>query len=358
MPFRVLSIDGGGMRGIYAAAYLGALERGFVSRHAVDSLDIGKGFDLITGTSTGAIIGCALAKGVPPPEIVKLYKEHGPNIFPVKVPGSFGFDLLSQLRNRKKHLQNGEQALRDALTAVFGTTTLGQMWSSRGIPMAIPAVKMSNYKPYLFKTPHNHKSDGRDSDYTLVDVCLASSAAPIYRSLAAIDHPSGEGHNVFADGGLWANNPVVVALIEALRILKERDTLDREIEIFCLGSCSKPEGDTVKKGETARGLAEWKFGGEAASLALVTQGHAYDLMINFLLPHLKTKVRVIPFPTEPIPKSLMKYLDLDETSTEGLDALVEKARTDASKANSDIQHGTGHGPLIEALFTSMLPPAQ
>jgi len=358
MPFRVLSIDGGGMRGIYSAAYLEALERGFVSRHPVDSLDIGKSFNLIAGTSTGAIIGCALASGVRPSEIIKLYKEHGPKIFPVKVPGSLGIDLCKQLRTRKKHLQNGENALREALIAVFGTTTLGELWDTRGIPMAIPAVKMSDYKPYLFKTPHNYKSDGRDSKYSLVDVCLASSAAPIFRSLAAIDHPSGEGHHVFADGGLWANNPVIVALIEALRILKEKDALDTEVEIYCLGSCSKPEGKSVKKEETARGLADWKFGGEAASLSLVTQGYAYEFIIGFLLPHLKTPVKVIPFPTEPIPASMMKYLDLDETSTEGLNSLVEKARTDAGKANSDIQHGTGHGPYIEALFTSMLPVAQ
>ena len=358
MPFRVLSIDGGGMRGIYAAAYLEALERGFISRHPIDALDIGKAFDLISGTSTGAIIGCALATGVHPQEIVKLYKEHGPNIFPVKVPGSFGVELFKQLFSRKKHLQNGENALRKALVAVFGTTTLGQLWESRGIPMAIPAVKMSNYKPYLFKTPHNNKSDGRDSNYSLVDVCLASSAAPIFRSLAAVEHPSGEGYHVFADGGLWANNPVIVSLIEALRILKEKDSLDTEVEIYCLGSCSKPEGENVVKGETARGLAEWKFGGGAASLSLVTQGYAYEHIIGFLLPHLRTPVKVICFPTEPISASMMKYLDLDETSTEGLNALIEKARTDASKVNSEIQHGTGCGPSVEALLTSMLPVTQ
>jgi patatin-like phospholipase/acyl hydrolase len=63
------------MRGIYAASYLEAMEHAFASRRGVDALDIGKAFDLIVGTSTGAIIGCGLAKGVHPTEMVKLYKD-------------------------------------------------------------------------------------------------------------------------------------------------------------------------------------------------------------------------------------------------------------------------------------------
>ena len=60
MAFRVLSIDGGGMRGIYTATYLDALERAFATRRNLPGgLDIGKAFQLIVGTSTGAVIGVA-----------------------------------------------------------------------------------------------------------------------------------------------------------------------------------------------------------------------------------------------------------------------------------------------------------
>lgn len=75
------------MRGIYVAAYLDTLERAFTERRGCpDGLDLGKAFQLIVGTSTGAIIGCGLAKGVRPEEMVRLYRDHGRRIFPRKMP--------------------------------------------------------------------------------------------------------------------------------------------------------------------------------------------------------------------------------------------------------------------------------
>jgi uncharacterized protein len=64
-PFRVLSLDGGGMRGTYTATYLDKIADTFARRRNVGALDIGAGFDLIVGTSTGGIIAAALATGVP-----------------------------------------------------------------------------------------------------------------------------------------------------------------------------------------------------------------------------------------------------------------------------------------------------
>jgi patatin-like phospholipase/acyl hydrolase len=74
-PFRVLSLDGGGMRGTYTATYLDKVA--FARRRNVGALDIGAAFDLIVGTSTGGIIAAALATGVPLADIVTLYTENG-----------------------------------------------------------------------------------------------------------------------------------------------------------------------------------------------------------------------------------------------------------------------------------------
>ena len=71
-PFRVLSLDGGGMRGTYTATYLNRVASAFARRRLVPALDVGKAFDLIAGTSTGAIIACGLALGVPLPQMVDL----------------------------------------------------------------------------------------------------------------------------------------------------------------------------------------------------------------------------------------------------------------------------------------------
>lgn len=351
MAFRVLSIDGGGMRGIYTATYLDALERSFSDRRgSPNGLDIGKAFDLIVGTSTGAIIACGLAKGIKPSMMVSLYKTHGSKIFPRKIPSRLGLDFFVQLFTRPGLLKEGNKIFRAVLTELFKDTTIQQIWDERHIALAITAVNMSTYRSWVFKTPHDPKSNHRDDNYTLVDVCLASSAAPLFRSLAATKQPNGPTYDVFTDGGLWANNPVIVALIEALRIVGNRDD---GIEIFSLGSCGKPEGEVITENQVNRGLSEWKFGGEAAKVSIAAQEFAFDMIAQLLLPHLNKHVRIIRFPSEKIPGAMLQYLDLDETRAEGLDVLMRQARHDTDMTNSDIQQGTEEGRAIEALFNDM-----
>jgi uncharacterized protein len=351
MAFRVLSIDGGGMRGIYTATYLDALDKAFTARRKLSSgLDIGKGFNLIVGTSTGAIIGCGLAKGISAGEIASLYENNGHLIFPKKIPGSINLDLLWQLKTRPKYVKQGNDSLIKALTDVFGDMTIAKLWHTRKIALAIPAVHMANYKSWVFKTPHNPSSNHRDDSYSLVDVCLASSAAPLFRSLAAINTPECNSYRVFADGGLWANNPVFVALTEALTMVGNSHD---EIEIFCLGSCGKPEGELIDYSEVHRGLTEWKFGSDVAKVSIAAQEFAFDKIAQLLLPHFNKKIRILRFPAEKIPAYLLDYLDLDETRPEGLRALKQQACHDADMTNSEIQRDTSDGRMIGSLFSEI-----
>jgi uncharacterized protein len=257
-PFRVLSLDGGGMRGTYTATYLDKIADTFARRRNVGALDIGAGFDLIVGTSTGGIIAAALATGVPLSDIVALYVEHGPSIFSRPLPTG-AVSAIFDIPKRPQALATGTASLRAALVNRLGTKTLGQVYAERGIALAIPAVEMSQHRGWVFKTPHLKDTNHRDDDYSLVDVCLATTAAPVYRSLAAIDHPgsNANGFNVFVDGGLWANNPVLVGLIDALDLTQP----GQEIHIFSLGTCPLPGGEQIPKTSVDRGLKGWKFGG-------------------------------------------------------------------------------------------------
>ena len=237
-PFRVLSLDGGGMRGTYTATYLDRLAATFATRRKVASLDIGAAFDLIVGTSTGGIIACALAAGVPLSDIVELYKQHGVAIFSRPLPSSYP-GIWSDMRNRPGALALGTEVLREALAEKLKDKTLGGVYRNRGIALAIPAVEMSQHNAWVFKTPHmKETTNHRDDNYKLVDVCMATSAAPIYRALAAVRHPDkgSTGYNVFADDGLWANNPVLISLIDALDLTQP----GQEIQIFSLGTCPMP----------------------------------------------------------------------------------------------------------------------
>ncbi len=331
LPFRVLSLDGGGMRGTYTATYLAQVTASFAARRCVAGLDIGAAFNLITGTSTGGIIACALAAGIPLSAVIDLYRKHGPAIFPRKLPTTIA-GVGMDMRMRPGSLKSGAMALATALKEVLGSQTMAELYAKRKIALAIPAIEMSQHRSWVFKTPHLPGTNHRDDGYTLADVCLATTAAPIYRSMAPINHPNtvNSGYNVFVDGGLWANNPVLVGLIDALELTAPGD----RIEIFCLGTCPVPAGEQLRRDDVNRGLNGWKFGGEAASLAIDAQAFAFDNMARMLARHVDRDCSVIRFPADKVPGALMPYLELDDTSPAAAEALINQARTDADMTNS------------------------
>jgi len=349
--FRVLCLDGGGMRGLYTAAYLSCVGEAFARKRSSNELDIGAAFNLIVGTSTGAIIGMALAVGISPNRIVQLYKDHGRAIFPQKLPDGLSLKLLRDLVTRPGAVKNGEKALCKALTDCFGEMTLGQAFAQRGIALAVPAVELGHHRSWVFKTPHLANTNHRDDDFTLVDVCVATSAAPLFRALAAVRRKTGpKGNLVFADGGLWANNPVLVGLIDAL----EMTTPSRKIEIFCLGTCPRPAGEDTATMNVYRGLGEWKFGGEAAKLAIDAQEFAYDHMAKMLSRHVNRECTIVRFPSQQVPAALMPYLDLDDTRPEAAEALVRQASSDADMTNSRCgDPNDADGQLVRRLFMEM-----
>lgn len=346
---RVLSIDGGGMRGIYSAQYMETLIRRYAKTKGSAGLDLARGFHLIVGTSTGAIIACALVHRVPLKRVVTLYQERGPQIFRQKVPNAPNAAALKMWR-RPKHLSKGTSALKSALTDIFQSTTLREVWDRRGIALAVPAVEMFRHRAWVFKTPHLRNSRHRDDGYTLVDVCLAATAAPIFRSLALIPNPDTDGHHVFADGGLWANNPVLVGLMDALEMSKPGDC----IEIYSLGTCPRPSGEHIQEEDIHRGLSQWGFGSKAAILALDAQEHAFDKMVRMLSKHVKRKCRVVRFPHGPVTEEVMKYLDLDETSEKGMEVLIEQAQTDAYETLSQSGDAANEdGQLLHSMLDQL-----
>lgn len=350
-PYRVLSLDGGGIRGTYTAAYLERLVGAFARQKGAAALDLGKGFDLIAGTSTGAIIGCGLAKGIALSRIVQLYQDNAKAIFPHHITGKKS--ALWRALTGGLYVRRGDAALRQALTTLFQSTTLGDVYHQRGISLSLPAVTMSQHRAYVFKK--TAASGLRNDNHTLVDACLASSAAPIFRSLAAVNDPNSASNvpDIFADGGLWANNPVLVALIDALLAAPDH----APIEIFCLGTCSRPEGELVRREDVHRGMLGWWLGAKVAPLSITAQEFAFDHMARMLaniLSKAGRPVKVLRFPQTSIPTSLHPYLDLDDSSDDALAALITQARNDADMTKSACDdHNNQEGQMIRALLQSL-----
>src|ERR1035438_4757799 len=127
------------MRGIYTAQYLASLADGFSKKSARKTLDVGSGFDLIVGTSTGAILACALAANIPLSRVVQFYNQKGAAIFERRIPSGIGANLLADLKNRPAALRRGEQALRNALVECFAEETMVEVYNRRKIALGITA---------------------------------------------------------------------------------------------------------------------------------------------------------------------------------------------------------------------------
>ena len=194
-PFKILAIDGGGFRGAYSAHLLKRIEEEF-------HVNWRKDFDLIAGTSTGAIIATCLAMGKPANEVRELYQKHGREIFQRSGAGRKGW-LRSKYSNA---------GLRRILEALFGEATLGDIET----PLIIPATDIANGRVHIFKSTY-HNEFFRDKNVPIVDAVLASCSAPMFFPPTLL---AGEKPYLLADGGLWANNPSLVAAIDAKRRLK------------------------------------------------------------------------------------------------------------------------------------------
>ena len=183
-PFRVLCLDGGGMRGAYQTAYLATFaERISEKLRLQGPLDVGSAFDLVVGTSTGGIVACGLAAGVPLTQMQELYAKAGKKIFPLqwvrplpilgKLVRAFGIGIIC-----------GDRALHKTLTETLGDRTIGSVYDDRKIALAVPTLDLARHAAVVFKSQHLKRLNGRDNKRTLVDVCMATSAAPISSSRA------------------------------------------------------------------------------------------------------------------------------------------------------------------------------
>ena len=241
---RILSIDGGGIRGIFPAAVLTGLEE-----RCLGGSSITEYFDLIAGTSTGGIIAIGLAAGLKASELRDLYIERGCEIFPPPCSGFLGV-VETKWRNLLKYFRYrySRKALVRILDGVLGERKFGDSRSR----LCIPSFDGRYGEVYIFKTPH-HPNFYEDAKEPMTKVALATSAAPTFF------RPFEEGGYTFVDGGVWASNPIMVALVDALSCF----SVPRErIRILSLGCGSSSY--VVDKSKTRGGLLAWRRIIEAA----------------------------------------------------------------------------------------------
>lgn len=359
-PFRVLCLDGGGMRGVYQTAFLQTFaDRVNSARNQTTAIDIGAAFHLIVGTSTGGIVACALAAGKPLEKVHALYQEHGKHIFPYQFLRSIP-RLGSLVRGCGLANRSGNAALRKVLLEVFGEQTVEQAYKSRGIALAVPAVDLSRHAAVVFKTQHLRRLNGRDNTRLLVDVCMATTAAPILRSMATLREPSGTASTVrYVDGGLWANNPGVIGIVEAAEMLQDRNTSSRPIHLFMLGTLPSQGGEEVSDWGSHRGAWGWRGGLRAISASLNAQAVGYDYIARKVADLLGTHSFAYRLPAQCPSNALRNYLDnMDDARPKVLQALTRQAISDADLAWTLVNSDPNMRALREAFETPAITSTQ
>ena len=196
--FRILSLDGGGVRGCLSAAVLGRIES-YLNAKMDEEKPLGEHFDFIIGTSTGGIIALALSIGLSTKEIEGFYYAHIPLIF-----------SPTQRRNKLwscKAPKYSSDQLQTSLNMFFGDKTLRNVKRD----VCITTVALQSAAPRFYKSDYLERNAGR-LDEKLVDIALATSAAPTYFKAHSMEFSSN-----LIDGGICANNPAMIGLIDSFQ---------------------------------------------------------------------------------------------------------------------------------------------
>ena len=217
---KILSIDGGGIRGIIPGQIMVALEKKLQDKTGNPEARLAQYFDFFAGTSTGGILTCiCLCPSEEEPskarfsaqDAVDLYMNHGEEIFDV--------NLWQKIRAGRGYLDEkyGEFALEKYLKNYFQDLKLSQLIK----PCIIPAYDIDRRATHFF-AQHNPALMGEGCDYLVKDVCRATSAAPTYFETALVKSCSGVSYPL-VDGGVFANNPALCAYSE-VRNAKDNPT--------------------------------------------------------------------------------------------------------------------------------------
>lgn len=324
-PFKILCIDGGGIKGVFSAQVLAEFEEAFkthVSEH----------FDLVCGTSTGGIIALGVAAGIPMKNVVEFYCQNGPYIFSQRWKRILG-DWSLIFKQALLHSKYSDNILKKALESVFKDR---KIQSSQNL-LCIPAFNITDFTPRVFKKDYGHLN--QDDEKTFVEVALATTAAPTYFPVQEIDDVQ------YIDGGVYANNPILIGLTEAvfngywIKPRAERGPDDYDgVQILSISSCVMPTGDSA--GRKGRSFINWipslfdAYGdGQSKSIGY---------FISQISSHLDFEIQMERVTNEPLSASQSKKVSLDKASEDALKILRAKGQSAGNNAKNN--------PLVMQLF--------
>ncbi len=335
---KMLSIDGGGIRGIIPGQILVALERKLQNRTGNPEARLASFFDFFAGTSTGGILTCIyLCPSEEEPskprfsaqEAVDLYMHHGGKIFDV--------NFWQKIRSGNGYLDEkyGQLALEKYLKNYFEGLKMSQLIK----PCIIPAYDIDRRESHFF-TQHDPATKGEGSNFLVRDVCRATSAAPTYFETALVKSCSGVSYPLI-DGGVFANNPALCAYSE-VRNAKDNPTA-AEMFMVSIGTGSKHQSYDYDKAKNW-GAVGWIQPLIDIMMAGASETTDYHLARMFSARDKRESyVRIQPA------RMGNASLEMDKVTAENLAALAEVGIETSENCSEELDR------IVEVLLTGVDP---
>lgn len=315
VPFKILSIDGGGIKGLYSATILKHLEDEFCDGHSIYEY-----FDLICGTSTGGLIALALTNEIDLETIIQFYEKKGKDMFP---NSGWYLSKIKQILYRGKY---SNKNLKNNLEELFKEKNLGD---SNNL-LCIPSFNIITNKPKIWKFPHKEGNFSTDRNVKVVDVALATSAAPTYFPVHDIP---GLGKHI--DGGVWANNPVLCGVNEAIRYFLNKkihhndDITFTSIQVLSVGSINPNKGEHFKT-KNHRSYLKWGFGKKLLSIMMDASSFGATHIAKEILNGLENNSKITRIEHSNISVNQGRKIDMDLVSEDSIRLLKYLADEKAS----------------------------
>jgi patatin-like phospholipase/acyl hydrolase len=318
-PFKILSIDGGGIRGVFPAMFLANLEAK-LKADGNPKWQIYQNFDLICGTSTGGIIAIALALGIPAQEIYELYLNNASKIFGNKrgklsqlfYSAHDRSELEALIREKFQKVKHGDDPrLKDCKTNI-----------------CIPIFDLLEGKPSVLKKDH-HPNFTRDYHIPAYKAALATSAAPVYFDPYSSEYTDLNGlvkpFKNKVDGGVFANNPTLIGIIEAQVALYVKT---EDMRVLSIGTGYQKFSDGAQRKKW--GITYWINTNRKRLIDLFMQAQSQQVehLVQLLQNGIDKEKKESPnFIYDRINVELDSTLcvEMDETNPEKLKALAQKA---------------------------------
>jgi predicted acylesterase/phospholipase RssA len=324
-PFKVLSIDGGGIKGLYSATILKLFEADLQVAHGTDARIVDY-VDLICGTSTGGLIALGLASRIPAATICEFYEQKGPVIF----KGAQG--LLARLRQALYRGKFSDEPLKAALTELLRDRRIGDSECL----LCIPTYDFTQGTYGIFKFDHKEGNLSRHNALRMTDVALATSAAPTFFPLAQIETMN---NTQYVDGGVWANNPSLVGAMEAAWYFVGRDKAFDHLHLLSVASLNVSSGKPPIL-ERRRSFLQWAP--DLFDLGLIAQSEFTDVVLQRMQRDQILPITYARIPSAVISSEQARYISLDVATPEAFTLMKQYA--------SNIYYEHRQVPAIHTFF--------